>query len=271
MWLVSPTRYRSRDRVNPFVAEFFAQGVMRRVGIGTASEQFICTADEARALSNDFVVKFDPNGWTRNLTWNPDAVPAGWCLASRVVRDAASLIFVARKILRSHPGNNHDTRADKFYGQFKPSPAEIEAIKLAMSVDGAQYLNVAAARVFLGSTCTPHFGNILVTRSGKLISIDHANAEFQDGEELKQMFGYINRDSKTFNVLGSVAALTEDDIRAAVDEIPKHPACGSLIGLGKYFCARLRLWQSLYSGTGDSLFNNLQCQIANEVTALARL
>jgi len=168
MWTVSPNRYRSHDRINPFVAEFLAQGVMRRLGIGTASEQLICTADEARALSDDFVVKFDPNGWTRNLTWNPDAVPAGWCLASRVVRDAASLIL------------------------------------------------------------------------GKLISIDHAHAEFQDGEELKQMFGYIDRDSKTFNVLGSVAALTEDDIRASVAEIPKHSACGSVAGLADYFC--------LYSG-----------------------
>ncbi len=262
VWLVSPNRYRSRDRINPFAAEFLAQGVMRRLGIGTASEQFICTAEQARALSDDFVVKFDRNGWTRNLSWNPGATPTGWCLASRVVRDAASLIFVACKIVRSHPGKNHDARANKFYAEFNPGPAEIERIKLAMALDGVQYLSIASARVFLGCTCTPHFGNILVTKAGKLISIDHTNAEFEDGEELKQMFHFIDRDSELFRILGGVASLTEVDIRAAVDEIPKHVACGCTTGLADYFSRRLRLWQSRYSGTGNGPFSNFQRQIA---------
>lgn len=250
VWMVSPNRYRSYDRLNPFVAEFLAQGVLRRLGIGTASDQFICTAEQARALSDDFVVKFDRNGWTRNLSWNPRETPTGWCLASRIVPDAASLLFVARKIIKSPPGRkNHDDTdelADKFYAKFNPTPAEIEDIKLAMATDGLQYLNIAAARAFLGCTCTPHFGNILVTKSGKLISIDHTNAEFKDPEELKKMFYFIGGDSKLLEVLRGVASLTEVDVRNSIDEIPKHPACGSVSGLAEHFCDRLQVWRQLY-------------------------
>jgi hypothetical protein len=247
VWLVSPNRYQSRDRINPFVAEFLAQAVMRRLGIRTASELFICTAEQAGALSDDFVVKFDRNGRARTLSWNPGATPTGWCLVSKVVRDAASLIFVTRMINKSYPARHHDVRADKFYAEFNPSPAEIDRIKLAMALDGVQYLSIAIARVFLGCTCTPHFGNILVTKAGELISIDHTNAEFEDGEELRQMFHFIDRDSKLFKILGGVASLTEGDIRASVDEIPKHPACGSTALLGDYFVKRLRLWKELHA------------------------
>jgi hypothetical protein len=250
VWTVSPNRCRLCERINPFVAEFFAQGILRRLGIGTASDQFICTGEQARALSDDFVVKFDPNGRTRNLSWNPGATPTGWCLASRLVLDAASLFFVARKIVKTHPGRKRhddgDELADKFYAKFNPTPAEIEHIKWAMATDGSQYLNIAAARVFLGSTCTPHFGNILVTKSGKLVSIDHTNAEFKDPEELKEMFHFIGRDSKLLPVLGRIASLTEDDIRASVEEVPRHPACGQMSGIAEYFCQRLRLWKQLY-------------------------
>ena len=251
VWTASPNRYRAYDRLNPFVAEFFGQGVLRRLGIGTASEQFICTAEQALTLSDDFVVKFDPNGCTRNLSWNPGAIPTGWCLASRLVPDAASLFFVARKIVKTHPGRKHhgdgDERASKFYAKFNPTAGEIEHIELAMATDGVQYLSIAAARVFLGSTCTPHFGNILVTKSGKLISIDHTNAEFKDGEELKQMFHFIGRDSRLLDALSGVAGLSENDIRASVDEIPNHPACGSTAGLREYFCQRLSLWKQLHT------------------------
>jgi hypothetical protein len=251
-WTVSPNCYRSYDRLNPFVAEFLSQGVLRRLGIGTASEQFICTAEQARTLSDDFIVKFDRNEWARNLTWNPGAIPTGWCLASRLVPDAASLFFVARKVVKTHPGrkggDDGDERAGKFYAKFNPTSAEIEDIKLAMATDGLQYLNIAAARVFLGCTCTPHFGNILVNKYGKLISIDHTNAEFKDPEELREMFHYIGLDSKLLEVLSGVARLNENDIRASVQEIPKHPACGSISGLTEYFCKRLGLWKELLAG-----------------------
>ena len=207
VWLVSPNRYRSRERINPFVAEFLAQAVMRRLGIRTASELYICTAEQARALSDDFVVKFDRNGKGRTLSWNPSATPTGWCLVSKVVRDAASLAFVTRMIDKGYPAKHHDVRADKFYSGFNPSPAEIDRIKLAMALDGVQYLSIAIARVFLGCTCTPHFGNILVNKAGELISIDHANAEFEDGEELKRMFDFIDRGSELFKILGGVCLL----------------------------------------------------------------
>jgi hypothetical protein len=251
VWTVSPNRYRSHERINPFVAEFFAQGFPRRLGIGTASDQFICTGEQARVLSDDFIVKFDRNGWTRNLDWNPGEIPTGWCLASRLVPDAASLFFVARKVIKTHPGRKHyderDNHADRFYAKFDPAPTEIECIKLAMATDGLQYLNIAAARAFLGCTCTPHFGNILVTKSGKLISIDHTNAEFKDSEELKKMFHFIGHDSKLLEVLSGVAGLTEKDIRESVAEIPNHPACGSTVGLREYFCLRLSLWKQLHT------------------------
>jgi|ERR1700683_227482 len=250
VWTVSPNRYRSYERINPFVAEFFAQGLLRRLGIGTASEQFICTAEQARALPDDFVVKFDRNGWARNLDWNPGEIPTGWCLASRLVPDAASLFFVARKVIKTHPGRKHyderDNHADRFYAKFDPTPTEIECIKLGMATDGVQYLNIAAARAFLGCTCTPHFGNILVTKSGKLISIDHTNAEFKDPEDLKKMFHFIGSDSKLLEVLSGVASLTEKDIRESVAEIPNHPACGSTAGLREYFGQRLQMWKQLY-------------------------
>jgi hypothetical protein len=221
------------------------------LGIGTASDQFICTGEQARVLSDDFIVKFDRNGWTRNLDWNPGEIPTGWCLASRLVPDAASLFFVARKVIKTHPGRKHyderDNHADRFYAKFDPAPTEIECIKLAMATDGLQYLNIAAARAFLGCTCTPHFGNILVTKSGKLISIDHTNAEFKDSEELKKMFHFIGHDSKLLEVLSGVAGLTEKDIRESVAEIPNHPACGSTVGLREYFCLRLSLWKQLHT------------------------
>ncbi len=251
VWTLSPTRYRSRERLNSFAAEFFAQAILRRLEIGTAPEHLICAAEQARTFSDDFIVKFDRNGWNRNLSWNPRETPTGWCLASRVVPDAASLFFVARRIVKSYSGrqkhNVNDELADTLYSKFSPTPVEVEQIKLAMDLEGAQYLSIAAARVFLGCTCTPHFGNILVNKAGKLFSIDHSDAEFRDGEEIKGMFDFIGRDSRLLKVLSGVADLTESDIRESVEAIPKHPACRSISGLAKYFCERLKLWKKLYS------------------------
>src|SRR5579863_6721618 len=80
-------------RMNPFAAEFLAQGVLRRLGIRTA-EARICGAEEARELlSGGFIVKF-AEGESQILTWNPGAVPTGWSLVSRPVSGAASLDFV---------------------------------------------------------------------------------------------------------------------------------------------------------------------------------
>jgi hypothetical protein len=116
-----------------------------------------------------------------------------------------------------------------------------------MALDGKKYLTVCTARVFLACRCTPHFGNILTTKKGELISIDHVHAYFESGKSLQKLFGFIDRDSELFKILGGVAGLTEGDIRAAVDEIPKHSACGSTAVLGDYFVKRLQLWKELYA------------------------
>jgi hypothetical protein len=244
VWLTSERHPQAQT--NPFAAEFFAQAILRRLGIRTADAR-ICSAQEARELPGDFVVKFAKEQPAQVLHWNPDAVPIGWCLASRLVPGAASLGYLARKIVNSHGGKSD--RSDKFFGEFRPTATEIEKIKSAITPDGVQYLAICAARAFFGTGCTPHFGNVLVTRDGQLVSIDHCEMNFGAFEDLRALFRYIERgDVEHFT---KVAALTEDEVRAAVAEIPKHPACGSVDGLAEYFTRRLELWKSLYSCRQD--------------------
>ncbi len=237
----------SRPRLNPFVAEFFAQSVLRRLGIRTANETVICSAAEGREFAvRDFVVKCAPEEPPRNLSWNPTRPLNGTCLASRIVPNAATLNFVERKLFRSRVDKEEPT--DRFYAGFEIglAPAQIEAIKKAMDVDGSQYLGIFVARMFLGCSCTPHFKNVLVNRTGELISLDHAHAEFEDGEDLRIVFEFIERSSDAFMVLGAIAALDEKDIEASISEIPTHTVCGSVAGLSKYFRDRLQLWKQLY-------------------------
>jgi hypothetical protein len=295
-----------REVMNPFVAEFFGAAIMRRLRIRTA-EQTICSAKEARMLSADFVIKAaSGEESSRNLSWSPASVRNGFCLISRLVPEAASLDFVARKIVTSHSARAQFLRtcarmynsqceltarafgkqcepADKFYADFNPSSSEIERIKAAMSLDGIQYLKIAAARVFLGCSC-PHFSNMLTTKDGQLISIDHCRSNFENGEDLRELFYFINRDSVAFAALSTVARLTEEDIRASVEEIPRHRACGSTNGLAEYFVERLRLWKtyhaqelgSSYSMTVDPslMYSSLNTvaghSVANEAIAMAR-
>jgi len=267
---------RSRKPMNPFAAEFLAQGVLRRLGIQTAPQK-ICTAAEARDMPANFVVKHAGERPVQNLTWNSGevvkSIRSGWCLASRVVPDAASFDFVSRTFARTHSAHTqllvqlaktHAAKdrgfeellaktlgkscepADRFFLGFVPAPWELERIKSAMALDGKPYLRVCAARVFLGCSA-PHFGNVLLTLKGELVSIDHARTNFENGDDLRMLFRFVARDSRAFDVLGGVAALTIDDIRAAVSEIPQHPACGPTEGLTGYFCERLRLWKNLFS------------------------
>jgi len=267
---------RSRKPMNPFAAEFLAQGVLRRLGIRTA-EQRICSAAEARGLDATFVIKHAGERPVQNLVWNSadviKSIRSGWCLASRVVRDAASLDFVSRTFAKSHSAHTqllvqlaktHAAKdrgfeellaktlgkscepADRFFLGFVPAPWELERIKSAMALDGPKYLRICAARIFLGCSA-PHFSNTLVSLTGSLISIDHCRANFENGDDLRMLFRFVARDSRAFDVLGGVAALTVDDIRAAVSEIPQHPACGSTDGLADYFCERLRLWKNLFA------------------------
>jgi hypothetical protein len=60
---------RMRKPVNPFALEFFAQGILRRLGIRTVN-QTICGGREARLLPANFVVKVAGN--SNDLRWNPN-------------------------------------------------------------------------------------------------------------------------------------------------------------------------------------------------------
>jgi hypothetical protein len=300
---------RLRKTMNPFTAEFFAQGIMRRLGIRTVPQK-ICTASEARALSADYVVKIAGREPAQSLNWKPSMALTGWCLASRLVPDAASLDYVARKLVTTHSAQTQVLQqcaalhaekdlaieeliaktlgktcipADKFFADFKPTSSEIQTIKSAMALDGEKYLSICAARVFLGSSA-PHFANVLITKSGELVSIDHARAAYEDNSDLKELFYFIARSSVPFKTLDAVAGLSEDDIHAAVDEIPAHPACSSTAGFADYFCKRLERWKKLHAReipasaemTSDP---QLTCwnpgafvgrEIADEAAALAR-
>jgi hypothetical protein len=243
-WLLSRTRSFDSP-MNPFVSEFLAQSILRRIGIRTVEHTIICSDKEARELPNNFVVKFARPGSPFNLKWRPGEVPAGNCLASPIVPDSASLGFIARQVLNTREGSDP---ADKFYFGFEKTLTSdhIEAIRSAMDFDESPYLRIAAARVFLGSGCTPHLGNLLITRNAELITIDHVHSYFDDGGDLRLVFSSINRDPRLLEVLNRVAGLTEKDICASVQEIPNHPACGGTVGLREYFCRRLRLWKQLY-------------------------
>jgi hypothetical protein len=196
-------------------------------------------------------------------------------LISRLVPDAASLDFVARRIITSQSVRTQLLResaaiqaqtdqtleeliaqalgktcepADKFFADFMPSGSEMELIKRAMALDGLPYLRICAARVFIGCSA-PHFGNVLVTKTGELVSIDNCRGYFEKGEDVREMMYFIDRRSDVFKVLDGVAGLTENDIHAAVDGIPRHPACGLTSGLADYFCERLNLWKKLHADT----------------------
>jgi len=230
--------------VNPFVSEFLAQSILRRIGIHTVEHTIICTEKEARELTRDFVVKCARPGLPFDLKWHPGEVPTGICLASRIVPNAASLGYAARQVLKVRNGNDP---SDKFYLGFKKglTSDEIESIRRAMDFDETPYLRIAAARLFLGSGCTPHLGNILITQKAALISIDHVHSYLENGEDLRLVFSSVNRDSRLLEVLGRVARLTENDIRASVEEVPRHAVCGQMSGIAEYFCKRLQLWKRL--------------------------
>jgi hypothetical protein len=228
-------------QMNPFAAEFFSQEVLRRLEIRTV-EARICSAEEARELRSTFVVKFSREELAQILRWEPDANPSGCCLVSRLVPDAASMDFVARTILKTRAEKVCD--ADRLYVGFRPTATEIERIKSAMSFEGAEFLHICAARAFLGTGCTPHGGNVLVTRDAQLISIDHCQVLLGNGEDLRVLFRHVVREDVD-QILGRIAVLTEEDIRAGVAAIPKHEACGSTDGLADHFIKRLKLFREL--------------------------
>jgi len=245
-WLLLSKR-EFGSQVNPFVSEFFGQSIMRRIGIRTVEHTAICGEKEARELPRDFVVKFAQPGSPFNLKWRPGEIPVGNCLASRIVPNAVTLGYVARHVLKAREGSD---RSDKFYLGFEKglTSNQIQSIRRAMDFDDTPYLRIAATRLFLGSGCTPHLGNLLITQEAELISIDHVHSYRESGEDLQLVFSSVNRDPRLLEVLGRVAGLNDNDIRASVEEIPSHPACGSISGLTEYFCKCLRLWKQLLAG-----------------------
>lgn len=261
-----------RKSMNPFAASLCAEAILRRLGIKTASSR-ILSSDEARMLSPNFIVKFEER---ERLHWRglmPLHVfePGRFALVCHVVPDSASVDFVRRVKLgiadfgRDETFNllagNLDAKflfrrtfqalskqcrhADALFADFQPTDEEWPKIKAAIDMYADAYLRIAASRVFVGCTA-PHFANVLVTHAGDLVSIDHDSARFEDGTDLRMLFKFVRRGSRVFDLLGEVAALADDDIRAAVD-LPQHPACGSTDGLAEYFCKRLALWRSLHA------------------------
>jgi hypothetical protein len=229
-----------------------------------------------KVAGNSNNLRWNPNPQNgQNIAWNPVAVRNGWCLVSRLEPDSASLDFVSRTLITSqgvrtqmlresaaiHAQNDQTLEeltaralgkicepADKFFASFQPSESEIELIKRAMALDGLPYLRICAARVFIGCSA-PHFGNVLVTKKGELISIDHARGYFEKGDDIRELMYFIDRRSEVFKVLDGVNALTEKDICESISEIPHHSACGSTAGLAEYFCKRLRLWKELHANS----------------------
>jgi hypothetical protein len=60
-----------------------------------------------------------------------------------------------------------------------------------MALDGKSYLTICAARVFIGCSA-PHFGNVLVTKAGELVSIDHCRGYFEKGDDLRELFYFVS-------------------------------------------------------------------------------
>lgn len=264
----------SPPQKNTFESEFIAQAIMRRLGVRTAPAR-ICTIKEARNLPANYIVKGITSAG--NLKWVPgfpEKHVSEFALVSEVVPNAASVDFVRRKLLpgRSVPPRfslMHDLStgivgdktaldmefakligkscesADTLHSSFNLTELELQAIERVIALDSEQYLRICAARVFLGCSA-PHYANVLVTRDARLVSIDHVAAAFENGDDLRMLFKFTKRDSLAFRILGEVTALTADDIRAAVSEVPKHRACGSVDA--EYYVRRLQLWKSLHSG-----------------------
>lgn len=266
-----------RKAFNPFTAEFLAQAILRRLGVRTVPAQILSFA-EARKLPDNFVVKFaevkEPELvlHARFPFRLQRVVSTAYCLASEVLENAATFDFIARKFGitpgwdRPYPGmarvaalssekltagltsiilRKECPAADALYANFSPTPEELKKIGAAMRWSGRDFLKICAARAFVACSA-PHNANVLVTPQGELISIDHCTIHREDGDDLRMLFRYINRNSSVFGVLSDIAALAETEIRAAVAEIPCHPACRcDYSDLTIYFVDRLRLWKNL--------------------------
>lgn len=81
-----------------------------------------------------------------------------------------------------------------------------------------------------------------------------------DGESVRMIFEHTEKDTLAFECLSHVGKLTDDDIKAAIAEVPRHSACGSpqdalernLNAIENYYVSRLRSWKKLLSEAEES-------------------
>lgn len=150
------------------------------------------------------------------------------------------------------------TEGYRFYHDY--SPHNREQIRDACAWNGPQFLRLCAARVFLGCSA-PHYSNVLCTEDGQLVSIDHCMVVTDDGKSVRMLFEHTRRDTKAFDALRHVGKLTDDDIKEAVAQVPRHPACGSpadalernLRAVRDFYIAQLKLWKRLLSEAEENV------------------
>lgn len=227
-------------QINGFVAEFFAANLLRRLNIPTVESRILGSEDARNLSTSKFIVKFVADDG-HSLGWRPNEPPRGWCLVCEVLPDAATMNYICRAILKTRTMESRP--ADRFYSGFAPSAEQLTRITEAMDVNSEQYLRICVARLFVGCG-DAHFGNVLVTRDGQLVSIDHSHAYIL--RNVPALFEFVGDHPKVRPLLREVARLSADDVRWAVSQIPQHQACGSIAGFAEYFIERLRLWQYFY-------------------------
>ena len=265
----------SRRPLNSFSSEFFASAILKKLGMPSIQSQIV-TAGEARALPGRFVVKaIAPDGHLHFVAGSdiPRIAEGDVVLVSELCADAASFDFVRRRILNKQYALGSDVfaslasktdfvemdrrareklaaavgktveSADDLFSEFRPTASELCVIEREMRLDGPQFLKICAVRTFGGSSFA-HGGNVLITRSGKAISIDHS-ALFESGDDLRMLFRFTCKGTSVWKILCEIAKLTAADIADCIKAIPAHAACGDLAPLAPYFVERLRLWKKL--------------------------
>jgi hypothetical protein len=261
-----------RRDIDPFAAAFFSEALLQRLGIETAHSRIVPT-NEAQKLTS-CIVKFSRNS---KLRWN--APPTNdYALVCDVIPDAASVDYIRRVRLSAGDASLEESatqflslraggkisdaklarvfalisktckHSDALFSGVDISDEQVRVAGLVTSFKSERWFRIAVARIFLGCTA-PHFANVLVTRNGQLVSIDHDSCRFESGKDLRLFFFFIRRGSHIFNLVGSIAKLTNADIREAVAAIPDHPAFAfDSLALSAYFRERLALWQALCAG-----------------------
>ena len=278
-WISNRPFVAARTFINPFAVASFSESLLPKIRIKTANGKIVSASEGRKLDAETFIVKFELK---ERLRWRgvlPEVLPylGPWAYVSEVIPDAATVDFIRRKhyqvadvsaresenlefnILVGNATSEYHIRrtmqlvskkcrpADALFSSIKLTDEQKRVCQLVSSFTSEAWFRIAAARIFIGCT-SPHFSNVLVSKDGSLILIDHDSARFESGKDLEMLFRFVRRGSRVFDLLGEVAALTDGDIRAAVAAIPKRPACGPVESLAPYFCERLALWKALHAG-----------------------